>query len=136
MREIAEFTASLFDEFILDDFFFTNCKCPACIEAKGNRSWTEYRLGLMAEAAQSLVIGPAKAVNPNVRVIIKYPNWYEHFAALGFNLELQPAIFDGLYTGTETRDSVVSISTCNPMRAIARALSGIAQAWSKLRRLG
>lgn len=114
VREIAEFTASLFDEFILDDFFFTNCKCPACIEAKGNRSWTEYRLGLMAEAAESLVVGPAKAVNPNVRVTIKYPNWYEHFPALGFNLELQPAIFDGLYTGTETRDSVVSMQHLQP----------------------
>lgn len=114
VREIAEFTASLFDEFILDDFFFTNCKCPACIDAKGDRSWTDYRLGLMAEASQSLVVGPAKAVNPKVRVIIKYPNWYEHFPALGFNLELQPAIYDGLYTGTETRDPVVSMQHLQP----------------------
>ncbi len=109
VQEIAEYTASLFDNFILDDFFFTNCKCPACIEAKGNRSWTDYRLDLMAKAAQDLVVGPAKAVNPDVQVTIKYPNWYEHFPALGFNMELQPAIFDGLYTGTETRSAVVSM---------------------------
>ncbi|MBN1250068.1 MAG: hypothetical protein JXC32_20555 [Anaerolineae bacterium] len=114
VQEIAEFTASLFDDFILDDFFFTNCKCPACIEAKGDRSWTDYRLQLMAEAAQELVVGPAKAVNPDVRVTIKYPNWYEHFPALGFNLELQPPIFDGLYTGTETRDAVVSMQHLQP----------------------
>jgi hypothetical protein len=37
-------------------------------------------------------------------VVIKYPNWYEHFQGLGFNLEEQPALFDGIYTGTETRD--------------------------------
>jgi len=104
VREIVEFTAKHFDEIILDDFFFTNCKCELCINAKGNKSWTDYRLGLMTEAAQSLVIGPAKAVNPKVKVVIKYPNWYEHFQGLGFNLETEPKMFDGIYTGTETRD--------------------------------
>ena len=34
-REIAELTARHFDEFILDDFFFTSCKCDLCIQAKG-----------------------------------------------------------------------------------------------------
>ncbi|HSW38076.1 MAG TPA: hypothetical protein VLL97_01125, partial [Acidobacteriota bacterium] len=67
-------------------------------------SWTDYRLKLMTDAATELVIAPAKAVNPNVHVIIKYPNWYEHFQGLGFNLETGPVLFDGLYTGTETRD--------------------------------
>lgn len=108
VREIAEHTARNFDEFILDDFFFTNCKCDLCIKAKGTKSWTEYRLELMTEAAQSLVIGPSKAVNPKVKIVIKYPNWYEHFAGLGFNLEKEPRMFDGIYTGTETRDAVMS----------------------------
>src|SRR5215471_6939690 len=107
VKEIAEYTARNFDEFILDDFFFTNCKCDLCIKAKGNRSWTQYRLELMEEAARDLVVGPAKAVNPKVKVIIKYPNWYEHSQGLGFNLEKEPAIFDGIYTGTETRDAVL-----------------------------
>ncbi len=108
VKEIAKYTASLFDAFILDDFFFTNCKCPQCIAAKGERSWTEFRLAQMTEAAQNLVIGPAKAVNPKVQVTIKYPNWYEHFQGLGFNLETGPALFDAIYTGTETRDPVFS----------------------------
>jgi hypothetical protein len=43
-------------------------------------------------------------VNPRVKVIIKYPNWYDHFAYLGFNLETEPKLFDKIYTGTETRD--------------------------------
>jgi hypothetical protein len=105
-QEIAEFTAKHFDEFILDDFFFTSCKCDLCIKAKGDMSWTNYRLKLMTEAAADLIINPAKAVNPNVKVIIKYPNWYEHFQGLGFNLETEPKMFDGIYTGTETRDPV------------------------------
>ncbi len=106
IKEIAEYTARHFDEFILDDFFFTSCKCDLCIKAKGEMSWTDYRLKLMTDAARELVIDPAKAVNPKVKVVIKYPNWYEHFQGLGFNLETQPGMFDGIYTGTETRDPV------------------------------
>lgn len=106
LKEIVAYTARLFDEIILDDFFFTNCKCPSCIQAKGDRSWTRFRLDLLTEAARELVIGPARAVNPNVRLIIKYPNWYEHFQGLGFNLETGPALFDRIYTGNETRDPV------------------------------
>lgn len=108
VKEIAEFTARHFDEFILDDFFYTSCKCDLCIKAKGDRSWTDFRLALMTEAARDLVIGPAKKVNPNVKIVIKYPNWYEHFQGLGFNLETEPKMFDGIYTGTETRDAVSS----------------------------
>lgn len=103
-KEIAELTARHFDEFILDDFFFTNCKCELCIKAKGSISWTDYRLKLMTEAARDLIINPAKKVNPNVKVVIKFPNWYEHFQGLGFNLKDEPKLFDGIYTGTETRD--------------------------------
>lgn len=104
LKEVVEYTAGLFDEIILDDFFFTNCKCERCIRAKGSRSWTQFRLALLDEAARTLVLAPAKAVNPKVKMVVKYPNWYEHFQGLGFNLETEPALFDGIYTGTETRD--------------------------------
>jgi hypothetical protein len=63
---------------------------------------------MIEEAARTLIVGPAKAVNPKIKVIIKYPNWYEHFQGLGFDLEREPKIFDGIYTGTETRDGVMS----------------------------
>ena len=106
VKEIAEYTAKLFDEIILDDFFFTNCKCESCIRAKGDKSWSEFRIDLMKGAARNLVVGPAKAVNPKVKMVIKYPNWYEHFQGCGFNLDAEPKIFDGIYTGTETRDPV------------------------------
>ncbi|MDR1555980.1 MAG: hypothetical protein LBS88_02960 [Tannerellaceae bacterium] len=104
VQEIAEHTAKHFDDFILDDFFFTSCKSDIEIKAKGAKSWTQYRLELMTEAGQNLVIKPAKKVNPKVKVIIKYPNWYDHFQGLGFNLATGPQIFDGVWTGTETRD--------------------------------
>lgn len=114
VQEIMEYSASFFDEVILDDFFFTSCKCSECMEAKGDRSWTEYRLEMMNEATKELILDPAKAVNPDVKVIIKYPNWYDHFHELGFNLETQPDMFDGLYTGTETRDAVRSNQHLQP----------------------
>ena len=114
LKDVVQFTARQFDEVILDDFFFTNCKCETCIAAKGERSWTQFRLELMTEAAQSLVIGPAREANPRVELVIKYPNWYEHFQGLGFNLETEPALFDRLYTGTETRDPVVGNQHLQP----------------------
>ena len=104
VRKVAEHTARHFDEILLDDFFFTSSKKDVEIAAKGDRSWTQYRLERMNEAGRNLVVGPAKAVNPKVQVIIKYPNWYDHFQGLGFNLEDGPQIFDGVWTGTETRD--------------------------------
>ena len=104
VKEVAEYTAKLFDDFILDDFFFIDLKNDDEIAAKGSKSWTEYRLRLMADAGRELVVEPAKKVNPRVKVIIKYPNWYDHFHGLGFNLEEEPLYFDGLWTGTETRD--------------------------------
>ena len=104
VKEVAEYTAKLFDDFILDDFFFIDLKNDDEIAAKGSKSWTEYRIRLMADAGRELVVNPAKAVNPKVKVIIKYPNWYDHFHGLGFNLEEEPLYFDGLWTGTETRD--------------------------------
>lgn len=104
LKEVVELTARNFDEMILDDFFFTSCKCEKCIAAKGDRSWTEFRLQLLTDAAKELILAPARRVNPDVKVVIKYPNWYEHFQGLGFNLETGPQLFDGVYTGTETRD--------------------------------
>lgn len=114
LQEIVALTARNFDEIILDDFFFTSCKCDRCIRAKGEKSWTAFRLALMDEAGRSLVMAPARAANPKVKVTIKYPNWYDHFQNLGFNLETQPKYFDKIYTGTETRDAVYSNQHLQP----------------------
>jgi hypothetical protein len=104
LKEVVMETASLFDEIMLDDFYFTNCKCPSCIKAKGSRSWAEFRTDLMKKISEEYVIQPAKQVNPRVNMIIKYPNWYEHYQETGYNLKDEPEQFDMIYTGTETRD--------------------------------
>jgi hypothetical protein len=104
----ARLAARHFDEVILDDFFFYTMKTDADIAAKGTRSWTQYRLDKMREASRALVLGPAKQENPRVRMIIKYPNWYEHFHGLGYDLADEAHMFDAIYTGTETRDPVIT----------------------------
>ena len=105
-REIVTITAELFDEFILDDLFTTNCKCELCTKAKGNQRWTEFRLEQMKEVSENLIIKTARKINPKIKMIIKYPNWYDDYQFLGYNLEAQPKMFDMIYTGTETRDPV------------------------------
>jgi hypothetical protein len=104
LGEIAAYTAELFDEVILDDFYFTNCRCESCIKAKGNRDWASFRLALMNDVSENVIIKNARAANPKVNVIIKYPNWYDSFQASGYNLEDESKMFDMIYTGTETRD--------------------------------
>ncbi|MBN2321962.1 MAG: hypothetical protein JXR49_22995 [Acidobacteria bacterium] len=105
VKSMVQFTARHFDEIILDDFFFNNSKTDSDIAAKGERSWTQFRTELMDEVSRDLILEPAKEVNPKVRIIIKYPNWYESFQALGYDLAVQPKIFDAIYTGTETRNA-------------------------------
>jgi hypothetical protein len=108
IKSAAELAARHFDEVIQDDFFFVTTKTDSDIAAKGDKSWSQFRMELTTEAAENLIVKPAKAVNPKVKMVVKYPNWYEHFQGSGFDLEHGPKIFDGIYTGTETRDPVIT----------------------------
>jgi len=103
LKEIVEFTAGIFDEIILDDFYFTNCSCERCIKEKGDRDWVTFRRELMKEVSENLVVKPAKAVNPKVNMIIKYPNWRESYHSTGYLPDDEKEIFDETYIGTETR---------------------------------
>jgi len=108
IKSAAELAAKHFDEVIQDDFFFITTKTDSDIAAKGDKSWSQFRMELTDDAAENLIVKPAKAVNPKVKMVVKYPNWYEHFQGAGFDLEHGPKFFDGIYTGTETRDPVMT----------------------------
>ncbi len=41
LESIFRFTAGLFDEIMIDDFFFTDCECSECAAAKGSMSWRQ-----------------------------------------------------------------------------------------------
>lgn len=96
-------TARHFDEFILDDLFFTNTKSDSDIAAKGKQNWDQFRMQMMDEVSRDLILKPAKEANPKVHVIIKIPNFYPSFQGMGFDLEHQPKIFPEIWTGDETR---------------------------------
>ena len=115
LRNACAFIGSRFNEFIIDDFFFTNCTCDACRKGRDdyNRehgitdgSWKAYRLHLMEKVSREDVIAPAKAANPDCRITIKYPNWAESYQETGYNPAGQRKLFDRIYTGTEARDTV------------------------------
>lgn len=115
LQNVCEMNARVFDGFIIDDFFFTNCTCDKCRAGRDeynsahgitDGSWQAYRCDLMYKASQKYVIAPAKAVNPDCSITIKYPNWMESYQETGYDPASQREIFDLIYTGTETRDPV------------------------------
>jgi hypothetical protein len=103
-QKIVAYTASLFDEIIFDDLWIFNCQCELCQKAKGDLTWEEYRLKVMKEVGEDLVVKNAHSVNPKIHLIFKPPNWYEQYQFAGYNLDAQPKVFDEIRAGTETRD--------------------------------
>ena len=104
LASIFRFTAALFDEIMIDDFFFTDCECAECAAAKGALSWRQYREKLMLEMSRERVLGPARAVNPHVNVILKFPQWYDRFQDRGYVPDQEAALYDRIWVGTELRD--------------------------------
>lgn len=118
LQEIFEFTASLFDEIMIDDFWFTDCQCRECDAARQAKkvavgghtyavtgdTWEDYRCELMVRVSRDRVLGPARRVNPKVKTIIKYPQWYDRFHERGYEVIRETADFDRIWVGTETRD--------------------------------
>ncbi|MCR5204312.1 MAG: hypothetical protein K6E47_04600 [Lachnospiraceae bacterium] len=104
LKKAVELCAETFDELILDDFYFTNCRCEACIKAKGSRTWTDFRLEQKLDASKNIIMKTAKDINPNMNVIIKYPQWFEYYNETGYDPINEAKLFDSIYTGTETRN--------------------------------
>ncbi len=104
LASIFRFAASLFNEIIIDDFFFTDCQCSECSAAKGSMSWTQYRDRLMVRVSRDDVLGPARAVNPKARIILKYPQWYDEYQNRGYVVDKETALYDRIWVGTETRN--------------------------------
>jgi len=104
LAKIFEYTAAIFDEIMIDDFLFTDCQCEECKKARGAKTWADYRCDLMVKVSRERILQPAKAVNPDVKIIIKYPQWYDNFHNRGYEVLRQTADYDKIWVGTETRD--------------------------------
>lgn len=103
MREVTTMAAGIFDEFIVDDFYCTGDVSEESLQAKGDRSWSDYRRDLLVELATSVFVEPAKTVNPDITMVIKYPQWYDKFHEHGYDVARESPLFDKVWVGTETR---------------------------------
>jgi len=118
LKSVFEYAASLFDEIMIDDFWFTDCECPECKTARAARTvtiggaryavagdtWEDYRSELMVQLSRHYILDAARKVNTKVKIIIKYPQWYDRFHERGYDVARETADFDRIWVGTETRD--------------------------------
>jgi len=103
LRQVMLDAAPIFDTFIVDDFLCTGDTSLESKSAKGAQSWSAYRRNLLTDLASSVFIEPAKSVNPDIHMIIKYPQWYDRFHMFGYDVESGPKLFDEVWVGTESR---------------------------------
>jgi len=128
MERVSAMTARVFDEILIDDFYNHDCYCDSCLAAfsefvgrpvsrdelrtavSGPASdllarWADFTFEVMRKASQEHVVGPARAANPKVRVIEKVPEWYDEFVVRGIRLPEFARMFDGIWVGTESRET-------------------------------
>ncbi|GMW01574.1 MAG: hypothetical protein AMXMBFR84_27110 [Candidatus Hydrogenedentota bacterium] len=95
--------ARLFGTVVIDDGFMTSCRCPHCDELRIGREWGAMRRDLLCRVAEQWVKAAHQA-SLNARIIVKFPQYYDRYARFGYDAQRFPAIFDGVWQGTETRD--------------------------------
>jgi hypothetical protein len=110
LQNIFEYTASIFDLIMIDDWFFTDCTCEECQQARDGRSWSQYRCDLINEVSRDYILKPVKAVNPNVRVINKFPCWYDDLHQRGYDVLGRTPLYDLIWAGNESRDYDFDVS--------------------------
>ncbi len=103
LERIIRTSAPLFDTFIVDDFLCTGDVSAESEQAKGERSWGQYRRDLLTELAQSIFLRPAREVHPGITMIVKFPQWHDRFFLFGYDTATFPRLFDRVWVGTETR---------------------------------
>ena len=103
LEKIIRSSAKIFDTFIIDDFLCTADTSSESVKAKGEKSWSQYRMDLLSGLSKTLFIDPAKEENPEISMIIKFPQWYDRFQLFGYDVVREPQVFDQVFVGTETR---------------------------------
>jgi len=96
--------AAVFDELVIDDFYCTADTSPVSERMRAGRDWGEYRRDLLTGLIQPLMIEPARRVRPSVRMVIKFPQWYDRFHLFGYDPPRMAAQFDRVWVGVEVRN--------------------------------
>ena len=104
LKKRMESLAKVFDKIILDDWLFTTATDPQSVKDRGKESWADYRTKLILDQSKKYIIDPAKKVNPDVKIIIKYPNWYEGHRQNGYDVYNETNLYDKMAVGIETRN--------------------------------
>ncbi len=106
-QQIAEFyreNAGVFDEIVIDDFYCSEDTSPESDKARGTRDWGQYRRDLLVSLLPTMIFQPARAARPDVKLIIKYPQWYDRFHLFGYEPSRMSVPFDRVWVGTEVRN--------------------------------
>ena len=103
LNRVVERSAAIFDTLLFDDFLFTGCGCSRCETERGEQTWGEYRAVLMRKVIREAIIAPARRINPHIKLIVKFPCWYENFYRQGYDLIGDSGLFDEVWAGNETR---------------------------------
>lgn len=104
IEEFFRENAAVFDELVLDDFVCTQDTSAESEAARAGRDWGQYRRELLLKVMRERVIAPARAVKPGIRLVIKYPQWYDLFHAYGYAPAASSKLFDAVWVGTEVRN--------------------------------
>ncbi|MBP8129734.1 MAG: hypothetical protein KA184_09140 [Candidatus Hydrogenedentes bacterium] len=103
LERVMRDAAPVFSEIIVDDFLCTDDTSVPSQQARGSRSWSDYRRDLMLDVAERTLIAPARAENPGITLVIKYPQWYDRYHLHGYDVARMTEQFDRVRVGTETR---------------------------------
>jgi hypothetical protein len=99
--------AQVFDDIILDDWLFTTATDSKSVTERGTFNWATYRTKLLLDQSKKHIIDPAKKINPNVKITIKYPNWYEGHRENGYDVYHETLQYDHMAVGIETRNRMI-----------------------------
>ena len=130
--------ARCFDFVLYDDCLFSSCLCDRCIDTFNKNyhydlkreeiiwmldhinilppelssllnEWGKFQKDLYKKVATEYICNPSREVNPNVRLVVKVPQWNEYFPMVGYNIEMLQEIFDEVWVGTEIREDLQNV---------------------------
>ncbi|MCC7498737.1 MAG: hypothetical protein IT160_14240 [Bryobacterales bacterium] len=104
IRQTVHESASVFDEIIIDDDYCTEDTSPESEAARAGRGWGQYRRDLLVSLLQPMIFHPARQARPGVKLILKYPQWYDRFHLFGYDPARMSIPFDRIWVGTEVRN--------------------------------
>jgi hypothetical protein len=100
----------------------------SCTSPRGC-AWSDQRRAVMLAVAQRHILGAALSSNPRCRLTLKFPNWYDHYQDLGYDVVAEGRLFPSIWVGTETRDFAPPSSACKWAAGVPATLGAFNLRW-------